>query len=240
MLFGSNLPTANQTIFRSYNTPSKNVPSSFPGTGVISSGVVPYVSFRPDISEVLAGNLDDKIQAYAEEASAGTLLTAWHECNLPHLGLNAKNIVDMHARISHLVHEANPDIFYGEVFGTYRVYTSSQKLAPWFAPGLDFYGFDGYQEKESDTVDKIFDEAVQQIIDLKSDARLIITETNTYNPELDQGAWLHSVMDYAVENDFVGYLFWAGPNHAGSVCPTPSQSLINELSVRAATSSLWS
>jgi hypothetical protein len=240
MLFGSNVIKGhNQNIYRIYNGPALNVPAGFPGGGnKVPQGIVPYVSFRPDITAVNAGTLDQPIRDYFTSAPAGSLITAWHEGNLPKHRLDPATVTTMHARLLRLAREANPHIFYGEVFGTYRVYTSGQQLAEWTAPGLDFYGFDGYQAAPQQTVQEVFGEAVSQVLKaIKFDGKLIITETNVQPAaiQLHQEAWLTAVLDYAIQGDFAGFLWYE--ESADNAAPIPV-ALANRLGIMAAVAPL--
>jgi hypothetical protein len=237
-LFGSNTQWAGSTqnILRLYNTPAEGVPPSFPGRNqVIPAGLVGCVSIRPNVADVIAGDLDTELTAYLRSAPSGSLITAWHEGNGNH-GIPAASFRAMHVHLANLALAVAPHVFYGVIIDAYPVNHDGQELAAWVPPAGQFVGIDGYQDTATATADDVFGECESQLAAIAGMPPRLVTETNTTRG--DQAAWLTDVAAFAFAHNYVGFMpFVGGPAGTTQEPPVPA-ALVDVLGIMAATAAI--
>jgi hypothetical protein len=193
MLFGGTLPPQtipHTTVFRQhiYQTvngkvvwPSVNgpIPERWPS---LPAGVAGFYTLYPNPDELLAGKLDEKLQAYLAGAQPGSMLTTYAEADadastggqFAPLGLTAAKLRDVHARMQALC--ANAHVRYGSVACGYGA-----PALGWSARGLDFYGLDIYEPCRPGIMNAL-NQWRTNVSAFQPDPVLCIAETNTSTP----------------------------------------------------------
>jgi hypothetical protein len=154
-----NVPCLNPTGYRYYLNELKfpgPVPAKWPTIpNVPDSSAHAAVSIRPDLTELLKGNLDDALITFMQSAPAGptSLLGMWHEASTGgpdgvYNGLiTPAQLVAAQTHVQKLAH--NPKNKINVKVGAIEVVGISAKKVPMYmAPGLDFYSCDIYDNKE--------------------------------------------------------------------------------------------
>jgi hypothetical protein len=235
MLFGMNFTPDiyGQTAVRLYSPPKDGVPGRFPP---VPPGMVACASIRPPAADVAAGKLDPQLSAWMVQAPPRSLMAAWHEANDPSENQDAAAIKAMHEHMIPLA--ASLGVHYGAIAGTYPVAHGTQQLSDWLPPRLPWVGFDGYQMNPAQEPGDVFGRATWQIRSFSPESKLLITETNVISAKLAEGQvnWLHSALDYAIAENFAGFLCYESPGSTRS--PSIPSSLLSSLAVRAATADL--
>jgi hypothetical protein len=99
------------------------------------------MSVYPELDDLLAGRLDDKIRGMIAGAPPGSMLNAWHEVlSLPYRQryLTPYNVYQMHRKMQSLCHGSN--VTYGCLLGGGDL-TYLMRCVP---PDLGYYGLDLY------------------------------------------------------------------------------------------------
>ncbi len=213
--------TAGLAGFRGYNTPGQGVPASWPGPGanpVPAAAELPVISIKPDIGELLAGSLDRRLSAFAALVPAGAMVTCWHEGETAGNGLSAGQVLAVHERAGRIFKAASPHCRYGQIVSCYTATSASghYPLGQWMAPGLDFYGLDGYQAAASHTAESVFGTAASQIRRALGPVRLAVTECNSVL-RARRPDWFRDTWSWARAHGCLTYFtFWYG---AGTATP---------------------
>jgi hypothetical protein len=213
--------TGGLAAYRGYNTPGEGVPGSWPGpsAGPLPPGAsLPIISIKPDIKDVLSGALDKQLAAFAAQVPAGAWVTCWHEGERANEGHTTSDILGLHARCHKIFKAQSPHCLYGQIVTCYTATRASghYPLGQWMAPGLDFYGLDGYQAAKTDTADSVFGAAARQITGALGAAPLAIIEVNSSLPN-SRPAWFSDTWAWAEANNCLTYLtYW---DAAGSGTP---------------------
>jgi hypothetical protein len=231
MLFGGNSYTAGaQTCVRVYHPPEQGIPVTFgDGGAVVPSGIIPCVSVAPPIADILSGSLDAAVGTWLEAAPPGTLVTALHERNLAKYGLEPQQVSAVHDYLADLVGQVAPHVLYGAILDCYPVNNGGQLLEEWFPAGIPWIGLDVYQQAAGqDAADLLNIPLTQLALCTGPATKVLITETNTPLPG-QQAAWLTSVMDFAVDHDLAGCLWFAKDTN-----PVPPMDLLDALGAAAA------
>lgn len=202
-------------VYSSESNGVNGVPATFPGNSHDSRASHMVVSFRPDVSMLLAGSLDASIGAYMAAAPAGTYLCAYHEANLSTnwfrtTGHTASDFTAAQAKLKALRDAHNPNIKLGQIL---LASSTANQASPWVAPGLDWYGLDGYAGSTNKTAATVFDTAIQNILNVVPDAVLAIPETNAgqgTNAQWNQ--WFTDVFSIAHAHNMAFVLTWWGAN----------------------------
>ncbi|MEP7024801.1 MAG: hypothetical protein ABJB47_13585 [Actinomycetota bacterium] len=218
--------TGGLAAYRGYNTPGEGIPSSWPGpsAGPLPPGAaLPVISIKPNIRDLLGGVLDKKLAAFAAQVPAGTMVTCWHEAERANEGNTTAQILGLHARCHKIFKAQSPHCLYGQMVTCYTATRASghYPLGQWMAPGMDFYGLDGYQITKSDTVDSIFGAAARQITGALGNVPLAVIECNSALPNNRPG-WFNDTWAWAQEHGCLTYLTYWDP--AGSGTPYAWQS----------------
>lgn len=136
---------------------TSGIPSSIDQSsakGDVANGVIPFVSIKPpgnDIQGVINGKYDAQITAWAKTLPTSGLVyaTMYHE---PEGDMNGATYVALQRHVSPVVKKANPNVRYGQIYGSYRwqIGTShySGPMANWY-PGdnySDFVAIDTYDQ----------------------------------------------------------------------------------------------
>jgi hypothetical protein len=193
MLFGGTLAPQtipHTTVFRQhiYQTaggkvvwPSVNgpIPERWPS---LPAGVAGFYTLYPNPDELLAGKLDEKLQAYLAGAQPGSMLTTFAEADadastggqFAPLDLAQAKLRDVHARMHALC--ANAHVRYGSVACGYNASSLG-----WSARGLDFYGLDIYEPCPPGIMNAL-NEWRENVSAFQPDPLLCIAETNTSTP----------------------------------------------------------
>ena len=207
--------------FRGYNTPGQGVPAAWPGPGanpMPAAASLPVISIKPDIGEVLSGSLDSQLGAFAALVPAGAMVTCWHEGETAGNGLAAGQVRALHAYCRPIFKAASPRCRYGQIVSCYTATRASghYPLGRWMAPGLDFYGLDGYQASSSHTAASVFGTAARQIERAVGAVQLAVTECNSVIPA-GRPKWFRETWSWARAHGCLTYFtFWDG---AGSGAP---------------------
>ena len=216
------------------------MPTTFPGpaAGPLPAGSSYWViSFGPDITNVLNGDYDTEIVAYANDAQThavnngggGVVLSAWKEGDID--GPTPAQITALHAYMYQLIKPNAPDVLYGQIFSSYTANPASSNypLTQWMgtanglpvsnpdATPLDFYGLDGYKLGTGSTWANVFGYGVTAIRGVFPDVPLAIPEINcgadsNANPNplwADRAAWFTECWNQAVALNFLFMMtFW--------------------------------
>jgi len=207
--------------YRGYNTPAQGIPATWPGTGASplpAAASLFVVSIKPDVNDVLSGSLDAEFAAFASLVPAGAMVTCWHEGEATSNGYTTAQILGLHAHCYPIFKTAAPDCLYGQIVTCYTATPASghYPLGQWMAPGLDFYGLDGYQTSGSATAASIFGTAATQIEGAIGSVPLAITECNSAI-QADRPGWFNDTWSWAQANDCLTYFsYWDAPGTAGS------------------------
>jgi hypothetical protein len=207
--------------FRGYNTPGQGVPAVWPGPGanpIPAAAELPVISIKPDIGELLAGSLDARLSAFAALVPAGAMVTCWHEGETAGNGLSAGQVLALHERSRRIFRAASPRCRYGQIVSCYTATRASghYPLGQWMAPGLDFYGLDGYQAAASHTAASVFGTAASQINRALGPVQLAVTECNSVIPA-SRPKWFRETWSWARTRGCLTYFtFWYG---AGTATP---------------------
>jgi hypothetical protein len=228
--------------FRGYNFQADGIPSAYPGTnaGPIPAGVtVPVISFYPpqisagafyDVVGLKNGTYDSFLTAYFSSVTVpagGTVyMTCFHEgeSNIyaagepaPVRNGTAAEYAAMHAHLHTLCSTHAPaGVKYGQIFSSFSENTgsSSYPLAQWVAPGMDFYGIDGYEGSSADTIANQFDTPAAAIETVQTAPLLLVPETNSYL-EADRPLWFADVAQWCTTNGApVMCTFWGSAPYA--------------------------
>jgi hypothetical protein len=214
MLFGGTLPPQaipHTTVFRQhiYQTaggkvvwPSVNgpIPERWPS---LPAGVAGFYTLYPNPDELLAGKLDEKLQAYLAGAQPGSMLTTFAEADadasaggqFAPLGLAQAKLRDVHARMHALC--ANAHVRYGSVACGYNASSLG-----WSAPGLHFYGLDIYEPCPPGIMNAL-NEWRENVSAFQPDPRLCIAETNTSTPAR-RPFWFSAIFGWLKAHDQTG------------------------------------
>jgi len=207
--------------YRAYNTPAQGIPVTWPGPGAspVPAGVtLPVISIKPDIPTVLSGSLDAALAAFAALVPTGAMVTCWHEGEAAHNDFTTAQVLALHARCYPIFKAASPGCRYGQIVTCYTATRASghYPLGQWMAPGLDFYGLDGYQVARSHTAATVFGAAAHQIQGALGTVRLAVTECNSALPA-SRPDWFKDTWSWARANDCLTYFtYWES---AGSASP---------------------
>lgn len=207
--------------FRGYNTPEQGVPATWPGPGakpIPAAAKLPVISIKPDIGKLLTGALDARLSAFAALVPAGAMVTCWHEGETAGNGLSAGQVLALHQRARRIFKAASPRCRYGQIVSCYTATRASghYPLGQWMAPGLDFYGLDGYQAAASHTAASVFGTAASQISRALGPVRLAVTECNSVLPA-SRPDWFRETWSWARAHGCLTYFtFWYG---AGTATP---------------------
>jgi len=206
--------------YRGYDTPPQGTPAWWPGPGaspIPAAASLQVISIKPDIGEVLSGALDDKLRAFAGRVPAGAMVTCWHEGETAGNNFTTAQILGLHAHCYPIFKAASPDCRYGQIVTCYTASRASghYPLGQWIAPGLDFYGLDGYQPAQSHTVASVFGVAADQIRAEVGKVRLAVTECNSA-VQSGRPEWFHDTWSWARANNCLTYFTFWEPAGAGS------------------------
>lgn len=202
--------------YRGYDTPAQGTPASWPGPG---AGPAPahaslqVISIKPDIGAVLSGSLDQKLRAFAGLVPAGAMVTCWHEGERANNNFTTAQILGLHAHCYPIFKAASPNCRYGQIVASYTASRASghYPLGRWLAPGLDFYGLDGYQSASSHTADSVFGAAAGQIQGALGPVQLAVTECNSALAA-SRPQWFKETWSWAQANNCLTYFtFWDSP-----------------------------
>jgi hypothetical protein len=212
--------TGGLAAYRGYNTPGEGVPSSWPGpsAGPIPPGAsLPVISIKPNIADVLGGALDKQLAAFAEQVPAGAWVTCWHEGERANEGNTAADITGLHQHCHKIFKAQSPHCLYGQIVTCYTATPASghYPLGQWMAPGLDFYGLDGYQAAKTDTADSVFGAAARQITGALGKVPLAVIEVNSSLPN-SRPAWFSDTWEWAQANNCLSYLTYWDPAGSGT------------------------
>jgi hypothetical protein len=209
--------------YRAYNTPAQGIPVTWPGPGAspVPAGVtLPVISIKPDIPTVLSGSLDAALAAFAALVPTGAMVTCWHEGETTSDGFTTTQILALHAHCYPIFKAVSPGCLYGQIVASYTATPASghYPLGQWMAPGLDFYGLDGYQSATSDTATSIFGTAASQIEGALGSVPLAIMECNS-SIQASRPAWFSNTWSWAQANNCLAYFqYWdaagSGTSHA--------------------------
>lgn len=197
------------------------MPATWPGPGakpVPAAAKLPVISIKPDIGELLSGALDAQLSAFAALVPAGAMVTCWHEGETAGNGLSAGQVRALHARSRRIFKAASPHCRYGQIVSCYTATRASghYPLGQWMAPGLDFYGLDGYQAAASHTAASVFGTAASQISRALGPVQLAVTECNSVIPA-SRPKWFMDTWSWAQAHGCLTYFtFWYG---AGTATP---------------------
>lgn len=195
--------------FRAYNPPSTGVPATWPGKDAqpVPSGVaLPVISFWPpdvsgvqDIAGMIAGHYDTQLSAYAKLIPAGALVSCALEGEAGVNPWTAAQIRALHAHVYPLVKAGSPHCLYGQIVTCYTASKGSAHypLGQWIAPGMDFYGLDGYQGSGGASAASVFGAAASAITAVQPGAVLAVTETNS-PVQADRPAWFAAAWQWAI------------------------------------------
>jgi hypothetical protein len=215
--------------YRGYNTPAQGVPATWPGPGaspVPAAASLLIISIKPDINSVLSGSLDLQLAAFAAFVPAGAMVTCWHEGEATNNGFSTSQILGLHAHCYPIFKAASPGCQYGQIVTCYTATPASghYPLGQWMAPGLDFYGLDGYQTAGSDTAASVFGNAATQIENAIGPVQLAVTECNSTIPA-DRPAWFNSTWSWAQGNGCGTYFtYWDAAGTGSSYAWVPGDS----------------
>jgi hypothetical protein len=222
--------------YRGYGYPADGIPASWPGSDAapVPAGVtMPVISFYPpqidsgafyDITGMAGGTYDAELIAYFSLVPANALVACFHEGESNTYGAGKPapvrngteaTYVAMHEHLYALFHmHAAAGARYGQIFSSYssNPASSSYPLSNWVAPGMDFYGIDGYQGGGSDTIANTFGTSLTQIEVVQSSPVIAIPETNSYL-EADRPAWFADVAAWAPDALCL-CTFWASGTYA--------------------------
>lgn len=222
--------------FRGYNTPAQAVPTTWPGPGaspIPATASLPVISIKPSIPAVLSGSLDSQLAAFAALVPAGAMVTCWHEGEAAANGYTTQQILGLHAHCYPIFKAAAPGCMYGQIVTCYTATAASghYPLGQWMAPGLDYYGLDGYQTSSSDTAASIFGTAATQIENAIGSVQLAVIECNS-NIQADRPGWFNDTWSWAQANDCLTYFsYWDAAGSGTSLAWQPGDSAtINTLS----------
>ena len=199
--------------YRGYDSPAQGVPSSWPGPGagpVPEAASLPVISIRPDIDQVLSGSLDQALKAFASLVPAGAMVTCWHEGEAARNNFTTGQVLGLHARCYPIFKAAAPSCRYGQIIGSYTATRASghYPLGRWMAPGLDFYGLDGYQATRSHTAASVFGAAAEQIRGALGTVQLTVTECNSAI-QSSRPSWFNETWSWAQANNCLTYFtYW--------------------------------
>jgi hypothetical protein len=212
--------TGGLAAYRGYNTPGEGVPSSWPGpsAGPIPPGAsLPIISIKPNIADTLGGALDKQLAAFAEQVPAGAWVTCWHEGERANEGNTAADIKALHQHCHKIFKAQSPHCRYGQIVTCYTATRASghYPLGQWMAPGLDFYGLDGYQAAKTDTADSVFGAAARQITGALGQVPLAVIEVNSSLPN-SRPAWFSDTWAWAEANTCLAYLTYWDPAGSGT------------------------
>ena len=125
--------------FRAYRDRYNVVPTAWPTKASVPDAKV-TLSIRPVPADLLAGRLDEQLEAFIASAEPGAKLSAWHEAsNLPGYPdfVNAANMSAVHAYLRELCRGSN--VRYGSI-----ICAVPSSTRQWMGTGLDWYGLDIY------------------------------------------------------------------------------------------------
>lgn len=164
---------------RAYRTPGP-IPAAYPGNsgGALPAGAtLVVVSLKPDIASFIQGAQDAAFTAYVKSCPPSTMLTLWHEGERANEGHAAQDIVNLHTRAHALAVAAKPSVLYGQVYTCYS--STNGRVTDFTAPGMDFYGLDGYASSDNSTADSIFGATLKQLRMVDgADGPVAVTEVN--------------------------------------------------------------
>jgi hypothetical protein len=206
--------------YRGYDTPAQGTPAAWPGPGASplpEAASLQVISIKPNINEVLSGALDDQLRAFARSVPAGAMVTCWHEGEAAGNGYTTAQILSLHARCYPIFKAASPGCRYGQIVTCYTASRPSghYPLGQWMAPGLDFYGLDGYQPASSHTVASVFGVAADQIRARLGNVPLAVTECNSA-VQPGRAEWFHDSWAWAQANKCLTYFTFWDPAGSGS------------------------
>jgi hypothetical protein len=200
---------------RVYCTPAQGIPPSWPGTPAPPT-VALAVSLNPanlPIGDIIGGVHDAAFTAYFAGAQPGSLTTVGAEWEAGRFSYTPAQITGMHAHLAELFAAAAPaGALYGQCFTAYTAQAASghYPLSQWIAPGLGFYGFDGY----GTSVPDVFGPALTQLESVVSDPVIAILETNS-PVEADRPAWFADAYAWAADLDALAFIpFWGAAPYA--------------------------
>jgi len=212
--------------FRGYDTPAQGLPASWPGPGaspVPGAASLQVISIRPNIDDVLSGSLDHELRAFAGRIPAGDMVTCWHEGEATHHNFTTAQILGLHAHCYPIFKAASPHCRYGQIVTCHTATPASghYPLGQWMAPGLDFYGLDGYQATRSHTAATVFGAAAHQIQGALGTVRLAVTECNSAILA-SRTQWFKDTWSWARKNDCLTYFtYWESEGSASSYAWLP-------------------
>jgi len=212
--------------FRGYDTPAQGAPASWPGPGaspVPASASLQVISIKPDIGDVLSGSLDDELRAFARSVPAGDMVTCWHEGEAASNNFTPAQILGLHAHCYPIFKAASPSCRYGQIVTCYTATRASghYPLGQWMAPGLDFYGLDGYQATSASTAATVFGAAAHQIQGALGTVRLAVTECNSAILA-SRPQWFNDTWSWAQANNCLTYFtYWESAGSASSYAWLP-------------------
>ena len=133
------------------------------------------------------------------------MVTAWHEGERKGLGISAADITGLHAYLYPIFKDASPDCLYGQIFTTFSHVTG--RVTDWTAPGMDYYGLDGFQLTTDDTIDSHFGATQSEILAVSGCGPFAITEINS---QLKPGrpAWFADAWQWAQDNDCLTFAIY--------------------------------
>lgn len=151
ILFGSNSNVfdamndagINVHTFRAYRDQYNFVPTVWPARASVPDAKV-TLSIRPVPADLLAGRLDQQLEAFIASAPSGVKLSAWHEAsNLPGYPdyVTAANMSAVHGYMQELCRGSN--VRYGSIICAVPSATKD-----WMGTNLDWYGLDIYDFDE--------------------------------------------------------------------------------------------
>lgn len=209
------------------------VPSSWPGPPAGQNQPVPpgaqvLVCFMPPLADLLAGKLDAQLKAWLAQAPAGSWVTAYQESNDPsngfwqQAGASQGSLLAMHTYLQDFCAASAPHVSYGADIGSSPIYGAGQDCTAWVPAGLGWYSFDGYDRPVKDssgvwvskyTAAQVF-AGIGQVKAKWPDARVAITETNTYRVTQDPasaGAWFTAAYEVGKQYGCSVFSTWWGP-----------------------------
>jgi hypothetical protein len=212
--------------YRGYDTPGQGTPASWPGPGaspVPSAASLQLISIKPDMDDVLSGSLDHELRAFARRVPAGDMVTCWHEGETAANNFTTAQILDLHAHCYPIFKAASPDCLYGQIATCYTATRASghYPLGQWMAPGLDFYGLDGYQANRTHTAATVFGAAADQVQGALGKVPLAVTECNSA-VRAGRPQWFKDTWAWARANSCLTYFtYWESAGSASAYAWLP-------------------
>ena len=173
-------PTGKRIYVNSGNRPGP-VPRHWP---VIADNGRACVSIRPDLQDVIKGDLDAALADFLQQAPSGptSLLGLWDEASYAkYPGITGENLRKAQKHVQKLSHGIGANVKVGAID-----IVDIEKPGEWMAPGLDFYACDIYDNMHCDAKPhKMLDKFKDKCDKLNADhgfrpAIICVAETNSH------------------------------------------------------------